>query len=165
MLTLVLSLALSQAPAGKPAAGPLPSETAKLFFLTGDIAKAEEIARSGLKKDKKRCAALIKLLAEYGYLANHMDEFTPEQAKEFVELDAKIAPTGVGKLTQKTIERFIDKPLEVAKLRAQAGDPVGAAAIARDTLKVDPKHAETLAFLASLEAADGGAPDAGNPAK
>lgn len=158
---LALALALSQAPADKAPVGPGALETAKLFFLAGDISKAEDVARSGLKKDKKRCTAMLKLLAEYGYLANHMDEFTPEQAKTFLELDAKIAPGGIGKLTQKTIERFIEKPLEVAKLRAQAGDPVGAAAIAREGLKVDPKHAGTLAFLASLEAADGGARDAG----
>lgn len=158
---LALALALSQVPAPQPPAGPGAYETAKLFFLAGDISKAEDVARSGLKKDKKRCTAMLKLLAEYGYLANHMDEFTPEQAKAFLELDAKIAPGGIGKLTQKTIDRFLEKPLEVAKLRAQAGDPAGAAAIAREALKVDPKHAGTLAFLASLEAADGGVRDAG----
>jgi len=165
MLAIVLSLALSQAPAvTPPGPGPAPSETAKLFFLAGDVAKAEEVARSGVKKDGKRCKPLLKLLAEYGYLVNHMDEFTPEQARQFIELDAKIAPGAVGQLTRKTIERFIDKPLEVARLRAKAGDVTGAAAIARDTLKVDSKHAEALAFLASLEA-DAGVADAGKPSK
>ncbi|MEW6434605.1 MAG: hypothetical protein AB1730_24155 [Myxococcota bacterium] len=158
---LALALSLSQAPPGNSPAGPGAFETAKLFFLAGDISKAQDIARSGLKTDKKRCTEILKLLAEYAFLANHMDEFTPGQAKAFLELDAKIAPGGVGKLTRKTIERFIEKPLEVAKLRAQAGDPAGAAAIAREALKVDPKHAGTLAFLASLEAADAGARDAG----
>jgi hypothetical protein len=162
MLALVLALALSQAPAVTPTgSGPAPSETAKLFFLAGDVSKALEIARAGVKKDGKRCRRLVKLLAEYGYLVNHMDEFTPDQARQFIELDAQIAPGAVGKLTQKTIERFIDKPLEVARLRAKAGDVAGAAAIARDTLKVDPQHAETLAFLASLEVADAGGWDAG----
>lgn len=162
VLALALTVALSQSPAKSAGVGaPPPSETAKLFFLTGDLAKAQEIARGGLKKDGKRCRPLLKLLAEYAFLAARMDDFTPEQAKEFLALDAKIAPGGVGKLTQKTIERFIDKPLAIAKLRAQAGDRAGAQAIARDALAVDPKHADALAFLASLEAGDGGVPDAG----
>lgn len=163
MLALALALTLAHAP---PAAkGPSAFETAKLFFLAGDVARAEEAARAGLARDGKRCRALLRLLAEYGYLANRMDDFTPDQAKAFVELDAKIAPGAVGKLTQKTLERFVDKPLEVARLRAEAGDAVGAAAIARETLKVVPGHPETLAFIAGLSP-DGGvasAPDGGTP--
>jgi hypothetical protein len=156
MLTLALSLSLLQVPLVDPPRGPGAYETAKLFFLTGDVAKASEVARSGLATDGKRCRALLRWLAEYGYLANRLDELTPEQARELLELNRKIAPGGVGKLTQKVIARFIDKPLQVARLRAQAGDAAGAAAIARETLRVDPKHPEVLDFLASLSGADGG---------
>jgi len=158
LFALVLSLALSQS----PAKGPSPYETAKLFFLAGDIGKAEEIARTGIKSDKKRCTALLKLLAEYAFLANHVDEFTPEQAKQFLDLDRKIAPGAVGKLTQKAVERYLDKPLAIAKLRAQGGDVEGAMGIAQDILKIDPKHADTLSFVKSLHATDAGSPEVGS---
>jgi hypothetical protein len=157
LLALALSLSLSQA----PERGPSAYDTAKLFFLAGDVAKAQEIARRGLKDDGKRCKAMLKLLAEYAFLANHVDEFTPEQAKQFLDLDRKIAPGAVGKLTQKAVERYVDKPLSIAKLRAEAGDATGAKAICADILKIDPKHAATLAFVKALDAPDAGSPDAG----
>jgi hypothetical protein len=155
---LYLTLALLQLPPQKALGAPSRSETAKLFFLAGDLGKAQEIARAGVnsKTDGTKCKALLKLLAEYAFLANHIDELTPEQARQLLELDAAIAPGGVGKLTQKAVERFIDRPLSIARLRAQAGDVAAAASIARDILNVDPKHAETLAFLKALEARDGG---------
>jgi hypothetical protein len=148
-------------PGGKPGPGPSAYETAKLFYLTGDLLKAEETARHGLQDDPKRCKALLKLLAEYAYLANHVDEFTPEQAKQFIELDKKITPDGIGKLTQKALDRYVEKPLNIARLRAQAGDAVGARAICADILKIYPKHPDTVAFLKSLDAPDAGSPDAG----
>lgn len=157
LLALALSLSLSQA----PERGPSAYETAKLFFLAGDLAKSQEIARRGLKDDGKRCKALLKLLAEYAFLANHVDEFTPAQAKQFIELDRKIAPGAVGKLTQKAVERYLDKPLSIAKLRAEAGDATGARTICAENLKIDPKHADTLAFLKALDRPDAGTPDAG----
>ncbi|MCC6334003.1 MAG: hypothetical protein IT380_08450 [Myxococcales bacterium] len=164
---LLLFLALSQAAPQKAPPGPSRSETAKLFFLTGDLAKAQEIARAGAssKADGKKCQALVKLLAEYAFLAGRIDDFTPEQARQFLELDAKITPDARGKLTKQALERFVDRPLSIAKLRAEAGDREGARGIAQDILKVAPKHPETLAFLKSLDAPDGGAatgrPDGG----
>ncbi|MEW5742815.1 MAG: hypothetical protein AB1938_28115 [Myxococcota bacterium] len=155
---LLVSLALFQAPPQKAPPAPSRSETAKLFFLAGDLSKAQEIARSGAtsKTDGKRCQALLKLLAEYAFLANHIDEFTPEKARQFLELDAKIAPDARGKLTEKAIERYVTKPLAIARLRAEAGDRDGARKLAQDILQVDPRHAETKAFLASLDAPDAG---------
>lgn len=159
-LSLLLALVISGAPAGAPAAppkgsGPTAAETAKLFFLAGDVLKAQEWARRGLQREPKTCGPIHKALAEYAFLLNHVDEFTPEQAKQFFELDAAISPTVRGKLTQKAYEKHVLKPLSLAKSRAD-GDVPGATQLLDRVLAIEPKNADALALRKSMTARDGG---------
>lgn len=142
---MMLSLTLLALLSAKPAAEKPPSmiETAKLFFLAGDIPKAQDWARACLKREPKVCASINKWLAEYAFLASRIDEFTPEQAREFIELDKKIAPLAQGKMTKEVVERYVTKPFETAKARAN-GDEKGALGLLEKVLVVDPKHAEAL---------------------
>ncbi len=153
LLALTLSLIVVQAPPKgvKPPPGPGPSayDSAKLFFLAGDLAAAQEWARRGIKREPKTCGPLNKQLAEYNFLANHIDEFTPEQARDFLELDRKISPTVRGKITQKAFAHFVTKPLELAHSQAK-GDVPRALQLIDQVLFVDPKNAEALALKAEL---------------
>lgn len=154
-LVLVLATQVPPVPRGdvkKP--GPPASETAKLYFLAGDIAKAQEWARSGMKKEPKVCKPMLQALAEYAFLANHVDELTPEQARQFIELDRKISPQAQAKLTLKVIDRYVEKPLSIAEARASGGDAKSAVAIAETVLSIDPANARALALKKP-------APDAG----
>lgn len=163
MLSLLLTLALTQAPPGKPAPppgpGPSAAETAKLYFLAGDLQKAQEWVVRGLKKEPKTCGALRKLLAEYAFHANHLDELSLDDAKAFLALDRKISPTVRGKLTEKAFSRYVSKPLELAHARAN-GDAKGAMSLVDSVLAVDPANPEALALKKDLIAAsnhpDGG---------
>jgi hypothetical protein len=127
------------------------AETAKLYFLAGDIQRAQEWVQRGLKREPKTCGPINKALAEYAFLANHLDEFTPEQAKEFLEIDRRISPTVRGKLTEKVFERYVRRPLELAKSRAN-GDVPGALQIVSGILVIDPKNEDALALKKTLEA-------------
>jgi hypothetical protein len=156
MLLALLLLVVSVPPAGpaapkppKPAAGPTAYDTAKLFFLAGDLANAQEWVRRGLKREPKTCGPLNKLLAEYNFLASHIEEFTPEQARDFIELDRKISPTVRGKVTEKAWARFVTKPLELAHDQAP-GDVPRALQLVKQVLFVDPKNPEALALEAEL---------------
>jgi tetratricopeptide (TPR) repeat protein len=154
LATLALSLLVFQAnPPPKPKPPP-PSETAKLFFLAGDLAKAQEWARQGARRDPKVCKPLLKKLAEYAFLAGKIDEMNPAQAKQFLDLDRSISPEKPGKLTERAIERFVTKPLEIATHHARSGNPDSARVIATQVLAVDPSNAEAQALVAPT-------PDAG----
>lgn len=160
LTVLVLQAAPPAAPPpkqGKPAkvdSGPTAYDTAKLFFLAGDLATAQEWVLRGLKREPKTCGPLNKLLAEYNFLANHVDEFTPEQARDFLELDRKISPTVRGKVTERAWTRFVTKPLALAQEQAK-GDVPQALQLVKQVLFVDPKNAEAVALMAKLT------PDAG----
>lgn len=149
MLTILVVALLSGTPAKKPVDAPHPSETAKLFFLTGDIAKAQEIARLCLRKEPKKCGPLNRWIAEYAFLVRDIDALTPEQARELIELDAKIAPDARGKLTQKVVERFVTIPLERAKTLAPV-DRKGAAQVVERVLFVEPKNVAALELQKTL---------------
>lgn len=155
LLALVLSLTVLQAPpkAPKPppGQGPTAYDSAKLFFLAGDLATAQEWARRGLKREPKTCGPLNKQLAEYNFLASHIDEFTPEQARDFLAIDRAISPTVRGKITEKAFHHFVTKPLELARAQA-TGDVPRALQLLDQVLFVDPKNAEALAFKAELSA-------------
>jgi hypothetical protein len=156
MLALALSmLVLHAAPdAGTPKKlGPGPSayDTAKLFYLAGDLANAQEWARRGLKREPKTCGPLNVRLAEYNSMASHYEEFTPEEAKTFLELDRKISPTVRGKVTEKAFARFVTKPLSLATEQAK-GDVPRALQLIDQVLFVDAKNAEALALKARLTA-------------
>ena len=150
MVALVLALVLSAPPAKAPA--PPAGETAKLFFLAGDVAKAVDWAQRGLKSDAAKCKPMLKALAEYGALANHTDDFTPEQAKAFLEWDRRISPGTPGKLTVPVIHHFVTAPLEKARADLKAGEPAAARALVLGVLKVDPKNADALALEQQLSA-------------
>jgi hypothetical protein len=152
MLGFAMLVVLSGNPTkGPPGPGPTAAETAKLYFLAGDIQRAQEWVQRGLKREPKTCGPLNKALAEYAFLANHLDEFTPEQAKEFLEIDRRISPTVRGKLTEKVFERYVRKPLDLAKSRSN-GDVPGALQIVGGILVIDPKNADALALKKTLEA-------------
>ena len=163
LLALSISLLLSQA--APPATGPKPQaklpgkgptayDSAKLYFLAGDLAKAQDWARRGLKREPKTCGPLNAALAEYNFLANHIDDFTPEQARAFLELDRKISPTVRGRVTERAFERWVKKPLSLAEARGQ-GDLAGSLGLIDQVLTIDPKNEEALRLRATLS------PDAG----
>lgn len=161
---IALSLVLAAPPAANPKAGPKPplgpgptaAETSKLYFLAGDLAKAQEWVQRGLKREPKTCGPLNQLLAEYAFLANHIDDFTPEQVKTFLEVDKKISPTVRGKLTEKAYQKWVAHPLEIAKSWAN-GDQAGALKILERILIIEPANAEALALQKSLKSpADAG---------
>lgn len=168
MLALALALLVMQAapPAGPPPKqgrpkidpGPTAYDTAKLFFLAGDLATAQEWVLRGLKREPKTCGPLNKLLAEYNFLANHVDEFTPDQARDFLELDRKISPTVRGKVTEKAWARFVARPLELAQNQATGGGGPRALQLLEQVLFVDPNNAEALALKAKLIRPDAGPP-------
>ena len=157
LLALALSMVVTQvAPPltqGKMGPGPTAYDTAKLFFLAGDLATAQEWARRGLKREPKTCRPLNKMLAEYNFLANHIDEFTPDQAKSFLDLDRQISPSVRGQMTDKAFKRFVIKPLELAHDMA-TGDPPRARQLVDQVLYVDSKNAEALALLGQLKEGD-----------
>lgn len=92
---------------------------------------------------------MLKALAEYGLLANHTDEFTLEQARDFLKWDAAISPGAPGKLTQPIIDRFVTRPLAQARLLASS-DATGAKAVVSQVLAVDPKNVDAAALLKTL---------------
>ena len=160
MVALLTLLVLSGAPkappkAPPPGSGPTAADTAKLYFLAGDLPKAQDWVQRGLKREPKTCGPLKKLLAQYAFLASDLDGITPEQAKEFFELDRKISPTVRGKLTEKAWGKYVLKPLELAKARGQ-GDVPGALDLVGKVLFVDPTNAEALELQKSLSAPDAG---------
>ena len=166
LLALALSLLVTQAPPSVPkpknpklAPGPTAYDTAKLFFLVGDLSNAQEWARRGLKREPKTCGPLNAQLAEYNFLVGHIDEFTPDQAKVFLELDRKISPTVRGKTTEKAFTRFVSKPLELAKEQAK-GDVPRAIQLIEQVLAVDPKNPDAVALKTQLTA-PGNRTDAG----
>ncbi len=141
-LALVLTLASNPA-AGASKKLPPAGETAKLYFLAGDLAKAVEWATRGLKTDAKVCKPMLKALAEYGFLAHHTDEFTPAQARDFIKYDRAISPAAPGKLTQPIIERFVSGPLARA---LQTSDKAEAKDLVERVLFVDAKNPEALSL-------------------
>jgi hypothetical protein len=153
LLALALSLSLAappkEAPKPPPGAGPTAYDSAKLFFLAGDLAQAQEWARRGLKREPKTCGPLNAQLAEYNSMANHIDEFTPQEAKTFLEIDRKISPTVRGKMTEKAFTRYVVKPLELAKSNA-TGDVPRALQLIDQVLFVDPKNPDALALKKEL---------------
>lgn len=149
-LALLVSCWLAQAPVARPIPVPSAAETARLYFLAGDLAKAQEWAQRGLKRERKKCAALNQALAEYSFLAHHLDELSLDQARQFLAWDKKISPQARGKLTEQVLERYVRKPLSLAQMRA-AGDTQGALALVSQVLAVDPQNAEAKELQARLK--------------
>lgn len=164
MLAALLGLLMTQAP--PPAGGalaPTAIETARLYFLAGDLVTARDWLQRGLKKEAKVCKPALKNLAEYAFLMGKSEELTLDEARQVVELDKRLSPKEPGKLTKKVSERFVLGPMKRAEAWAAQGAAGEAVRFVDDALKVDPSNAEAKALKARLlELADGGvAGDAG----
>jgi len=111
MISALLMLVVSQPMPMPGAAGadkalaPTAIETARLYFIAGNIPSAREWGQRGLKKEAKLCKPLLKNLAEYSFLLSKYEALTLEEAKLMIVLDRRISPKAVGKLTTPVIER------------------------------------------------------------
>lgn len=152
MLALALAVLLSQSPAPSkpPRGGPSAYDSAKLFFLAGDIPTAQEWARRGLKREPKTCGPLHKQLAEYAFLLSALDQPTPDQVRSFLALDRQISPTVRGKLTERVYERFVARPLQLARAQADGGGGEAALKLVDEVLFVDPSNPDAGALKAKL---------------
>lgn len=162
MLSTVLALLVTQAPPPMPGGppqmlGPTAIETARLYFLAGDLSTAREWGKRGLKKEGKVCKPFLKDLAEYAFLAGKFEELTLDEARQVLALDRRLSPKEPGRLTKPVQERFVRGPMKRAEAWASQGAALEAVRFVDDVLKVDPGNVEAKALRASLlEAGDGG---------
>ena len=154
MLTLCLLL-LTAAPAEKPKAPPA-SDMAILYFMAGDLRRAVDTARLGMKTDAVKCKALYPLLVEYEFLVPKRDTLSVAEAKDFIAWDRQISPKASGKLTGSVIKRYIEAPLHYARTAHEGGEAAKAKKLLDDVLEIDPKNADALALKAKIEAPDSG---------
>ncbi|MBE2249683.1 MAG: hypothetical protein IAE78_09045 [Myxococcus sp.] len=168
MLSALLAVVLSQPmPMGLPgpdaasgkALAPTALETARIYFIAGNLPAAREWGQRGLKREARVCKPLLKDLAEYSYLVSKYEPLTLEEARTLLALDKRISPKAVGKLTEPVVDRYVKGPLARASLWAEQGAAAEAVRFVDDVLLVDPANAEARALrLRLLEVADGGAP-------
>jgi hypothetical protein len=162
MSAFVLAVLLSQAPPALPGPGdskrpPKASESARLYFLAGDLAAAREWCERGLKKERAVCKPFLEHLASYAYLVGRYAPLTPDEAREVLVLDRKLSPSAPGRLTTPVLERFVLGPLTRARLWAEQGAAGEAVTFVEAALRVDPSNAEARALRAHLlDVADGG---------
>ncbi|MDP3499452.1 MAG: hypothetical protein Q8S33_03940 [Myxococcales bacterium] len=163
MISALLMLVVSQpmpmpgAGGGDKALAPTAIETARLYFIAGNIPSAREWGQRGLKKEAKLCKPLLKNLAEYSFLLSKYEALTLDEAKLMIVLDRRISPKAVGKLTTPVIERYVTGPMVRARLWAEQGAAGDAVKFIDDVLTVDPSNADAKALRAQLLAvADGG---------
>lgn len=139
------------------ALAPTAIESARLYFIAGNIPSARQWGQRGLKKEAKVCKPLLKDLAEYSFLLSKYEALTLEEAKLMIALDRRISPKSVGKLTTPVIERYVTGPMGRARLWAEQGAAGEAVKFVDDALTVDPTNADARALRAQLLAvADGG---------
>ncbi len=131
------------------AAAPQPSANARLYFLAGDLSKAVEWAKRCVATEPEVCRPMLKALAEYAFLANHTDELTLEQARDFIAYDRVVSATVPGKLTKPVIARFVTGPLARAH-ELMASDAAQAKSLVERVLTVDPANAEALKLRKAL---------------
>lgn len=157
MLSLSLMLVLGADAVHPPPPSPPPSDMAILYFLAGDLRRAVDTARGGLKgNDAKKCKVLFPMLVEYEFLIPKREEFTLEQARQFLEYDKKISPQAQSKLTLQVVKRYVDLPLQTARTAQKGGDLARARKFVGDALAVDPASKDALELQAQLGAADAG---------
>lgn len=161
MLSLLVAVLVTQAPplppGGKQQIAPTALETARLYFLAGDLTTSREWCERGLKREAKVCKPLLKDLAEYKFLLAKFEALTLEEAKQVIALDRRISPKEQGKLTKPIFERYVNGPMARAKLWAEQGAAAEAVRFVEEALKVDPANADARALLKQLaELADAG---------
>ena len=162
-MTPLLALALfatAQAGPNAPKDGPPPSELAKLYFIAGDLLRANEAVQAGAPRDPK-CQAMVKPLADYMLLASRKDRLTAAEAKQFIAADRAVSPLAMSKVTRSVYERFVGLPLLKAKARVANGLNADALTYVREALDADPNNAEAAALLLKLAPDAGTAADAG----
>ena len=147
-MTPLLLLALAAAPPDLDR-GPPPSELAKLYFIAGDLLRAQQALRLGQSRDP-RAKAMMPAFIEYEQLATRADHLTQAEAKAFVADDRALSPLAMGKMTKGVYDRFVTTPLLKARARADAELNAEAMALARAALEVDPHSAEAIALLRQL---------------
>ena len=154
MLSLALAVLVTQAPplppGGKQMIAPTAIETARLYFLAGDLTTSREWCERGLKREAKACKPLLKDLAEYKFLMSKFEELTLDEAKQVIALDRRISPKDQGKPTKPIFERYVSGPMTRAKLWAEQGAAAEAVRFVEDALKVDPTNADARALLKQL---------------
>jgi hypothetical protein len=161
MLSALMWLSLSQAPMPSQPLAPTAFETAKLYYLAGNLSSAQEWCERGKKKEGKLCGPFLKTLAEYKFLMGKFEELTLDEAAQVLVLDKKLSPKEPGKLTKPVLERYVRGPMMRAEGWANQGAAGEAVKFVDDVLKVDPKNAEAKALrLRLLELAKASA-DAG----
>ncbi len=156
-MTLALCLLLlSAAPESRPRSGPSASQMAILYFMAGDMRRAVDSARTGMKTDAAKCKVLLPLLVEYQFLVSRRDELTIEEAKSFIAWDRQISPKASGKLTALVYRKYVETPLQYARTANQGGDRGAAKKLLEQALTVDPTSDAALALKALIEQSDGG---------
>ena len=158
MISLCLLL-LCAAPEGQvvpPPKAPPASDMAILYFMAGDMRRAVDTARAGLKTDAAKCKPLYPMLVEYEFLVPKRDELTVEEAKSFIAWDRKISPKASGKLTAVVVRKYVETPLHYARTANEGGDVAKAKKLLADVLTVDPANADALALKALIAQPDGG---------
>ena len=144
------------APEAEKPKTPPASDMAVLFFMAGDMRRAVDTARAGMKTDAVKCKALYPLLVEYEFLVPKRDALTVEQARSFLAWDTKISPKASGKLTAAVVRKYVETPLHYARTANQGGDLVTAKKLLADVLTIDPTNADALALKALINQPDGG---------
>lgn len=157
MTTALCLLLLCAAPpeAGKPKTPPA-SDMAILYFMAGDMRRAVETARGGMKTDAAKCKALYPMLVEYQFLVPKRDSLSVEEAKNFLAWDKKISPKAPGKLTGVVYRQYVETPLQYARTAHQGGDVERAKKLLADVLIVDATNEEALALKVAMAAPDAG---------
>ena len=156
MTSALCLLLLCAAPDGEKVKTPPASDMAILFFLAGDLRRAVDTARAGLKTDSARCKPLYPMLVEYEFLVPKRDELTADEAKSFLAWDKKISPKASGKLTAVVYRRYVEAPLQYARTAHQGGDTAKANKLLANVLTVDPTNASALELKALMGRLDGG---------
>lgn len=163
MLSALLTVFLAQPmpmPVVDPAAkalAPTAIETARLYFIAGNLPAAREWGQRGLKKEAKACKPMLRDLAEYSFLLSKYEALTLDEAKQMLILDRRISPKAVGKLTSPVIERYVTGPMARARLWAEQGAAAEAVKFVDDALVVDPSNVDAKALRRRLlDVADGG---------
>lgn len=155
MLPLLILLAAPAQPLGPPpdaGVAPTAREMAQLFFLAGDLRRAVDSAKRCIQVEgRKKCEPLYRALVEYEALIRKNEELTPAEAKSYLEWDRFISPKEPGKLTRPVLRRWVEEPLQSARIVMQAGDKKAAKTAIEKVLQIDPKNGDAKRLLEEVQ--------------